>query len=42
MVTKRVRYPNLHVIKIKKNGETKKIKVCSECLKKLDKNLIKV
>jgi len=42
MVTKRVRYPNLHVIKIKENGETKKIKVCSKCLKKLDKNLIKV
>jgi len=41
-VTKRVRYPNLHVIKIKENGRTKKIKVCSKCLKKLDKGLIKV
>ncbi len=35
--TKRVRYPNLHVIKRKTKEGMKTLKVCSSCLKKLDK-----
>ena len=31
--TKKVSYPNLHVVKAIVNGSPKKIKVCSKCLK---------
>ncbi len=34
--TKRVRYPNLHVVKVKTKDGIKKLNVCSKCLKKLD------
>ncbi len=35
--TKRVRYPNLHIVKRKTKEGTKEFKVCSSCLKKIDK-----
>uniref|UniRef100_A0A7C3UXN1 Large ribosomal subunit protein bL28 n=1 Tax=candidate division WOR-3 bacterium TaxID=2052148 RepID=A0A7C3UXN1_UNCW3 len=35
--TKRVRYPNLHIIKRKTANGVRKLKVCTGCLKKLEK-----
>ncbi len=31
--TKKVSYPNLHIVKAVVNGSSKRIKVCSKCLK---------